>query len=230
RIEVEHQRKLATRDAAAIETRVAHMFRLDEDFREFYALCRKRGGRWRPVASGLGRMVCSPTLFEDIVKVICTTNIQWSGTMKMVSGLVERYGERGSFPSPEAIAGQHPDEFAASVRMGYRAPYVHQLAERAASGSLDPDSLRDPALPTPDLKKRLLTLKGIGPYAAATLLMLLGRYDELPIDTVCRDFAKTHYFNGRTPTDAEILSLYDDWGRWRCLAYWFDMLAARNAG
>lgn len=206
------------------------MFRLDEDLDDFYSMCRGRGGQWKKVTAGLGRLLRSPSVFEDVVKIICTTNIQWGGTKKMVAGLVEAYGKpypgdsgRKAFPLPEAIASVPPDEFAGAVRMGYRAPYVHELAERVATRKLDLEALLDPELPTTELKKRLLAIKGIGPYAAATLLMLLGRYDTLAVDTVCRDFVKKKYLDGRTPADAEIRRIYEGWGEWRFLAYWFDI-------
>jgi 3-methyladenine DNA glycosylase/8-oxoguanine DNA glycosylase len=92
-----------------------------------------------------------------------------------------------------------------------------------ASGELDVEALPNANLPTPELRKRLLAIKGVGPYAAATLLMLLGRYDELAVDTVFRLFVSKRYFNGQRPSDAEARAVYDDWGRWKYLAYWFDI-------
>ncbi len=48
-------------------------------------------------------MLRSPTVFEDLVKMICTTNCSWALTVKMVTGLVENLGRetddgRRSFP------------------------------------------------------------------------------------------------------------------------------------
>ena len=45
------------------------------------------------VTSGAGRMIRSPTVFEEVVKTICTTNCTWSATIRMVSALVEHLGE-----------------------------------------------------------------------------------------------------------------------------------------
>lgn len=186
------------------------------------------------VAKGQGRLLRSPTVFEDVVKVICTTNTQWGGTKKMVAALVGTYGEPAlnaprhrAFPRAEAIAKVGARKFATSVRLGYRAQYVYELSEKVASGQLNLEALRDLTLPTNELKKRLLVIKGVGGYAAATLLMLLGHYDELPVDTVCRDFVSRRYFNGKPPTDAEIRATYEDWGPWKSLAYWFDLRAGR---
>jgi hypothetical protein len=49
---------------------VAHMFRLDEDLSAFYELVREDELAW--CALGAGRMLRAPTVFEDVVKTICT--------------------------------------------------------------------------------------------------------------------------------------------------------------
>jgi N-glycosylase/DNA lyase len=49
---------------------VAHMFRLDEDLSAFYELVRDDELAW--CALGAGRMLRAPTVFEDVVKTICT--------------------------------------------------------------------------------------------------------------------------------------------------------------
>jgi 3-methyladenine DNA glycosylase/8-oxoguanine DNA glycosylase len=206
------------------------MFRTDEDLSPFYALCREKGGLWTRLTGGLGRLLRSPTLFEDVVKTICTTNIQWGGTVRMVAELVNAFGEpyagdatRRAFPVPAAIAAATLDSFNASVRLGYRGAYVHMLAQQVASGELELETLRDADIPTPELKKELLAIKGVGNYAAATLLMLMGRYDELAIDTEFRAFVAKKYFSGSYPSDQEAQAIYADWGRWKYLAYWFDI-------
>lgn len=223
---------LSAAERREVRAAVARMFRLDEDLSEFYALCSARGGRWARVTRGLGRLLRSPTLFEDVVKTILTTNVQWGGTKRMAAELVRAYGapypddpDRKAFPVAEAIAADSPDAFADAVNLGYRAPYVHELSARVASGALDLESLAEADLPTADLKRELLSIRGVGPYAAATLLMLAGRYDELAVDSVFREFVSERYFAGKRPGEAEARALYDSWGRWKYLAYWFDLWA-----
>ncbi|MCY4587153.1 MAG: hypothetical protein OXB98_14045 [Bryobacterales bacterium] len=233
-IEVEHSGRLSCPDCQEIERSVSRMFRLDEDLRRFHTLCRKRGAPWSAATRGLGRLLRSPGFFEDIVKTICTTNIQWGGTKRIVAGLVEEFGEsqpgrpeRKAFPTTEAIAEVDRNEFVSRVRMGYRAPYIHELATRIENRELDLESLQDASVTTATVKKRLLAIKGIGPYAAASLLMLLGRYDDLPVDSVYRDFVGKKYFPGRKPSDEQIRGVYEDWAEWKCLAYWFDLWTSR---
>ena len=229
------RKPLSSKRRAEIKAVVRRMFRLEEDFSELYSLCRKRGKPWSKLATGLGRMLRSPSVFEDVVKTICTTNIQWGGTKRMVQELTKQFGDpfpgdpsRRAFPTPESIASVSEKAFTKKVNMGYRGPYVHLLAGQIASGELDLEELLDPAIPTPELNARLRSIKGVGSYAAATLLMLLGRYDELAVDTVCREFVGKKYCGGQKPSDAEAREIYAPWGRWKYLAYWFDMWNSRQ--
>ena len=74
--------KVGVQARDALTKTVAHMFRLDEDLSGFYALVGEDGDlSWS--ATGAGRMLRAPTVFEDVVKTICTTNTSWSGTRKM---------------------------------------------------------------------------------------------------------------------------------------------------
>jgi 3-methyladenine DNA glycosylase/8-oxoguanine DNA glycosylase len=229
-VDVTHDTPLSADDEDEIRRKVAHMFRLDEDFASFYALCEARGGPWAAAGTGFGRLLRSPTLFEDVVKTIATTNTQWGGTKRMIAALVDALGEplpadpaRRAFPSPEAMAAAPPETFTETARFGYRGPYVAELARRVAEGDLELEGLLRADLPTPELKKQLLAIKGVGPYAAATLLMLIGRYDEIAYDTVFRDFVSGRYFGGERPPPREMMAVYDDWGRWRYLAYWLEL-------
>jgi len=55
----------------ALTGTVAHMFRLDEDLSGFYAVV-SRDGDLSWCATGAGRMLRTPTVFEDVVKTICS--------------------------------------------------------------------------------------------------------------------------------------------------------------
>jgi hypothetical protein len=59
------------RASSVLARTVAHMFRLDEDLSGFYAVVREDAElAW--CAQGAGRMLRAPTVFEDVVKTICT--------------------------------------------------------------------------------------------------------------------------------------------------------------
>ena len=70
-----------------ILAQLRHMLRLDEDLSMFYAVAREDPAlAW--AAGGAGRMLRSPTVYEDVVKTVCTTNCAWSGTVRQVRAVL----------------------------------------------------------------------------------------------------------------------------------------------
>jgi len=216
---------------AAIErvTRhVRHIFRLDDDLSKFYgAVVEHPEFEWI-AAAGAGRLLRSPTVFEDLVKTICTTNCSWALTSKMVSALVNALGrktrdERKSFPTAEAMAEMPVAFYRDEVRAGYRAEYLKELAERVAGGELDPEEWIRSALPTPELKRAMKQVKGVGDYAAENLLRLVGRYDVLALDSWVRATFSRLRNKRRKASDKKIEKYYSQFGEWRGLALWCDM-------
>ncbi len=213
--------------------RVGWMLGLDQDFGPFYELCAGEPKLQKVPASAKGRVLRCPTLFEDTLKTILTTNTQWGGTKRMVKTLVELYGDplqesdgtagawRNAFPTPERLAQVEPDEFRTAARLGYRGPSVSALARSVASGELDLEGLKRSDLPTPELRKRLLSIKGVGPYAAANLLMILGRYDAIPIDSYALSVVSKEFHGGARVGPAEVEAAFAGWGEWKGLAFWF---------
>jgi len=229
---VKHEGILLQAERNEIIKRVRYMLRLDENLQGFYDLCKKKGHKWKNFKEGRGYLLRSPEIFEDLVKVICTTNIQWGGTKRMVKEMVDLFGvpfpgdpALRSFPTPESISSVSLEEFKDRVRLGYRAGYIYELSARITSGGLNLNDLINTSTPTAEVKKRLIEIKGVGNYAAASMLMLLGRYDQIPVDTVFRSFMKAKYFKNKQFSEEEGLRIYEEWGRWKYLAYWNDMLA-----
>jgi 3-methyladenine DNA glycosylase/8-oxoguanine DNA glycosylase len=207
---------------------VRHSLRLDDDLGEFYRLTKKEKRlSWVARLAG-GRLLRSPTVFEDLVKTLCTTNCSWALTKNMTRNLVEKLGVEAAgggraFPTPEAMAGVGEDFYRTEIRAGYRSPYFAELAEKVASGKLDPEAWLASELATKDLKKEMKQVKGFGDYAAENLLKLVGRYDGLALDSFLRgEFYKRH--NGGAPCDdQQIVGFYEKFGPWRGLAIWCDM-------
>ncbi|MDX1663612.1 MAG: hypothetical protein R3272_07450 [Candidatus Promineifilaceae bacterium] len=238
-VRVHVDQPLTEAEETELKQEASWMLRLDEDLAPFYEMCVERGGRYAAVI-GHGRLLRSPTLFEDAVKVLFTTNTTWRQTKQMTARTVEGLGAphptlpetaevRHAFPEPAAVMEAGVAFFRDHVRAGYRADYVVALAERAEElEALRERASVEDALPTDELRKRLLSFRGIGPYAAATLLMLLGRYDYLAIDSEVRAFTSRHYFDGRTGSNAEIRALYEVWGPWKYLAYALDSGPGRD--
>ena len=218
---------------------VSWMFGLDQNFSAFYAASRLEPKLARAKKLALGRVLRSPTLFEDVIKTIFTTNTLWTVTRNMTRKLVEEFGaplssvgrvassdserriETKAFPTPEAIAASTPDFIKEKIRVGYRAPAIHDLAVRVASGQYDLEALKHSSLPTLELRKELMTFKGVGPYAAANLLMILGRHDFIPIDSYALKMVSHEWYKGNPITAKEVEKRFEKWGAYKGLAFWF---------
>lgn len=226
-VTVEVREQLSGAEREEISRKVWWMLGLGQDLTPFYALARNESRLAHMERRALGRMLRSPTVFEDSVKTLLTTNTAWTGTLRMVEALVSHFGDplpndpsRNAFPTPAQLArGSEAD--LRDLGLGYRAPFVTELARRVAEGELDLEGMKDADWPTDEVRRRLLEIKGVGEYAAASLLILLGRYDYLPVDTWARKLVSREWYNGRPVGRKEVEAAFAHWGPWKGLAYWF---------
>jgi 3-methyladenine DNA glycosylase/8-oxoguanine DNA glycosylase len=207
---------------------ITWMLDLDQDFTEFYALASQEPKLARMVDRKAGRVLRSPTLFEDVIRTILTTNTLWKHTLRMCRELTTRYGDPcpcepdlHAFPTAERLAQVDEPTLREVCRMGYRAPYVAELSQRVASGEVDLEALKTNLLSSLELRKELMTIKGVGGYAAANLLMLLGRYDYVPVDSWALKVVSNEFFAGEKVTPKQVLETFAPWGKWQGLVYWF---------
>ena len=230
-----HVRGRAPSEAATeeLKERIRHLLHLDQDLSGFYERAADDPDlSW--VTSGAGRMIRMPTVFEAVVKTICTTNVAWGGTTKMVTALVEHLGESApgappdgwqgrAFPAPAAMASRNDRFFKQTVRSGYRGPYLRAVATSVAGGTLDLEYLGRASheeLPDEELEARLLALPGIGPYGAAHVMMLIGRSSRLILDSWTRPTYAKIRRSRRPVSDATILRRFRRYGRHAGLAFW----------
>ena len=219
---------VAVSGKSLIEADVRHILRLDDNVEDFYSVIEPHDNFAWVRTMGAGRLLRSPTVFEDLVKTLCTTNCSWGLTKKMVSNLVERLGERGAngalaFPTVAAMAEQDEKFYREKIKAGYRSPFFVELAEKVASGAVEPETWLTTDMHTTELRTEIKSIKGIGDYAADNLLKLLGRYDELALDSWLRSqFYKKHNRNKPCP-DKKIERRYANFGKWKGLVLWCDM-------
>jgi 3-methyladenine DNA glycosylase/8-oxoguanine DNA glycosylase len=223
----------SARKAEAVLAGVKHLLRLDENLSDFYAMVAGDADLAWAAEEGAGRMIRSATVFEDVVKTICTTNCAWSATERMVGALVEHLGEPAAgaaaagpygraFPAPAAMAAASEDFYRDVVRAGYRGAYLKSLAASVSEGTVDLEELgrasRD-ELPDDEVNARLLALPGVGPYAAAHVMMLVGRYSPLILDSWTRPkYARLN--GGRAVKDSTIERRFRRYGPYAGLAFW----------
>jgi len=212
---------------APLAARMRKALRLDEDLAPFHRLCRAEPAL-RPIARiGLGRLLRGTSLFEDVVKAIAWTNTTWPAAVSMIT----RLGRLGAscpadrrlraFPTARAIvrAGTALREM---TGLGYRVPYLVKLAAEVLAGARDLERLETSAatMPTADLARELLGIRGVGPATAGYVLMMLGHYDRPAIDRATLRYAAALY-RGRRPTERQLRRRMARHGAWSGLVCWF---------
>jgi 3-methyladenine DNA glycosylase/8-oxoguanine DNA glycosylase len=204
-------------DIERVRALVAKMFRFRDDLAPFYAkISGDKVLGW--AGNGAGRILASPTVFEDVIKTICTTNCAWSATVRMTTALVELGG--GAFPEPALLARTSQSWYRDVARMGYRGPYVRSIANDVVSGKLDLESLAELARHSDEeVEDMLLALPGIGSYGAAHVMQLLGRHRLLVLDSWTRP-TYLRLAGKKRAADSTIRRTFARYGAYAGLAFW----------
>ena len=226
-VTIRADRPLSPESCAELARRARITLRLDHDLSGFYALCRM-DARLRAIPKyGVGRLIRGTTLFEDTVKAIAWTNTTWTQAVKMIRSI----GELGSpcpvvpelraWPDPERILGAGLRYLEGEAKLGYRAAYIMELAERVSSGDLDLEAMA--ALEdSNEMAKALLGIRGVGPASVAYLQAMLGHYDRPILDSATLGYLAKTYFRGRKPSPQQVAKRLAPYGRWKGLIMWFD--------
>lgn len=217
---VETSVALRRSESNKVRAAIMRMFRFGDDLSPFYAaIAQDPMLAW--AARGAGRILASPTVFEDVVKTICTTNCAWSATQRMTRALAELGG--GAFPEAALLAATPDSWYRDIARMGYRSSYVRAIAKLVASGKLDLEGLLDAKRHDDEsVESQLLALPGIGPYGAAHVMQLLGRHRELVLDSWTRP-KYLRVAGKRRAKDGTIRRAFARYGAYAGLAFWLSL-------
>jgi N-glycosylase/DNA lyase len=228
RLRLGSARPLATADKRRAASQMVHMLRLDSDLGPFHAMCAEDPGLAWAARRGAGRLLRSATMFEDLMKLLFTTNTSWSATEAMTKNLVAAAGSpapssRRAFPTPRQCLRDEAF-YRDVVRAGYRADAALRLARAFVDGALDDAHFLAP-MPSDDLWRRLLALHGFGPYAAGQAMRLCGHFDRLALDSWCRARLAEMAGRSKAPSDRTVERRYARWAPYQGLALWLDLTA-----
>jgi 3-methyladenine DNA glycosylase/8-oxoguanine DNA glycosylase len=219
--------KLADKDVQKMMEMMQRIFRLNEDFSGFYRYIKGYNQYKWIVELAAGRLLRSASLWEDMVKMICTTNCNWRQTRSMVNNLVQKLGcgdsEFKTFPTPEKIVGCTEKYLREKIKLGYRAPYILELAIKIIENNINLISLENWKNETKILYKEMLKIKGFGKYAAGNILKLIGKYDYLGLDSWSRKQFYQKHNKGKFCSDQEISHYYQEFAEWAGLLLWLDL-------
>ena len=225
-VEANRQGKWTGRSNEDAHAMLRGMLGIDLNLAEFYKL----GGKDFAWAKniGAGRMLRGASVFEDAVKMLCTTNCSWSLTRIMVTRFVEALGSktpsgRKVFPSPAIMSAKSEDFFRNEMKTGYRARFFKEFADKVESGTVDCENWCEHEGETADLIRIIRQSNGFGQYSAENLCKLFGRHDGLGLDSWC--VKKFPLIHGPVKGNVEkaIREHYAPFGRWQGLALWLDL-------
>lgn len=208
-----------------VERIVGDMLGLSLEFDPFYQKAGKRFHWAREL--GMGRFLRGASAFEDVVKMLATTNCSWALTKLMTTRMVESLGAatplgRRAFPTAKAMADVDLAYYRDEIRAGYRGEYFQRLARRVATGKADVESWPKFAGDVVDLGKLIRAEKGCGPYVVDNLCRLFGRFDGLGVDSFCRRKYVELFGEPDGDVNKAIRAKYKRFGQWQGLAMWLD--------
>ncbi len=166
----------------------------------------------RFISKGGGRFLRCSTFFEDFTKTVCTIHTAWRATQRMAEGLVNDIGE-GLFPTPLNVLEAGEATLTSKGRLGFRARVLLEATEELLRRGLIDESGRG----NEDriTYEEMLELRGIGPYAATHLMVLLHDFSRIPVDSEVGRFCKERH--GLDPEEIE--AFFDGWGEYRFLGF-----------
>lgn len=158
-------------------------FDLDRDYGE---ICSKLKvlGLEKETEFGRGIRILKQDPFEMIISFIISANNHIPRIKKIISGICTKFGENMgeyySFPTVQNLQKATVQDLR-DLGAGYRAEYIVHTVNMIAN-TPDFDNFVD--LNDAELKKRLVSFKGVGSKVADCIMLFgYGRYSSFPVDT-----------------------------------------------
>ena len=164
-----------------------------------------------------GIRILNQEFFECLISFIISQNNRIPMIKKVIKNISEKYGKficeyEGekyyAFPTPDELSVAD-EEGLMSCKTGFRAKYIIDAVSKVRSGEIDFDKLKD--LSYDDVKKTLMTIKGVGPKVADCVTILSrGKRSALPVDVWVKRIMYHFYFNGEDVGVNEIHRIADE--------------------
>lgn len=160
-----------------------NFFDLKTDYGEIKKKLKKYDILTKPIKYGHGIRIVKQDLFETVISFIVSANNNIKRIQMILDRLRQKLGQNMgdyyAFPTREALLSVN-EEFFTNIGAGYRAKYLYETVRL-----IDEKTLKEwDLLSTPDLRKKLIGLSGVGPKVADCILLFgYGRGDVFPVDT-----------------------------------------------
>jgi 3-methyladenine DNA glycosylase/8-oxoguanine DNA glycosylase len=215
-----------------LRRRVRFVLSLDRDLTEFYAICADHRTLHVIPKIGAGLGLRSASMTENIIKALCATNVNWTQAVKMINRLgqlgppMRHFANLCAWPTPREILRAGTTYLSQVCRLGYRVDSILSFCDDVCSGKVDPEAYIELAasadVSSDEVLSELRSIRGIGPSSAHYLLSFLDRHDRLAIDSSTVAHVGRTHMKGRKPTHRQIERIYDAYGRWKNLVWWYE--------
>nr|WP_249308746.1 DNA-3-methyladenine glycosylase [Lederbergia citrea] len=153
--------------------------------------------------------------YTTLIKSIIHQQVNMKFAITLTEQFVKTFGFNMDgvpfYPSPGTVAGLHPDQLRQLKFSQRKAEYIIDLSKQIYNGEFNLEELMH--LPDEDVIKKLVKIRGIGPWTAQSFLMFgLGRSNLFPIaDIGIQNAIKKLYGLDRKPTSEEMLQYSAEW-------------------
>jgi 3-methyladenine DNA glycosylase/8-oxoguanine DNA glycosylase len=226
RASITNDAPLSASDKTLLKQQIQRMLRLEEDFSNFHNLCKSDPMLRFAARQRCGGLLRGPDAFEDVIKTVATTNCDWRNTKSMCEKLCA-LDRDGNFPGPGTILRFSERQLATKTKCGYRARTIRTVAKMFIEGKLPLDDWASRG-EFERIRETLGEIWGIGPYALSHILVLLGDYRTIPVDSEIIKYLSRTHFNGRKITPKKAVEPYERYGDFRFLAFKFGRMARRE--
>lgn len=178
---------------------VRHYFRLDRSHDDFVMAVPRDAALAAALARFPGLRLLRQDPWEMLVSFVVSQNSNEAKIRRTIEGICKLSGDpvatdegtASRFPTPARLAALSLAQLR-STGMGYRAPYVHGVAQEVATGRLEPDLLGES--PYEEAFERLIRLHGVGAKVADCILLYgCDHQTAFPSDVWVRRFIRESY-------------------------------------
>ena len=164
----------------------------------------------KAVTNTSGLRFLKQDFFETLISYIISANNNIPRISKSVNEISRRYGKEVElegekyylFPTPEELKNVTIEEYR-ECGVGFRDKYIYNTVANINNKEIDLDELFK--MDTPNLKKELLSLMGVGPKVADCILLFsCSRVEVFPIDTWVEKIMTQLYFENNKVTKNQI--------------------------
>ncbi|WP_349408467.1 DNA-3-methyladenine glycosylase [Pseudalkalibacillus sp. SCS-8] len=217
-------------DPAVVADYLAEWFDLRRDLNAFYesVSCNSILAPLIEKHNGL-RVIGVPDLFEALCWAVIGQQVNLPFAYTVKKRFVEAYGEHLDrkdrrywlFPKPERVAMLEAEDLRELQLTQRKAEYIISIANMMADGSLSKSDLLE--LEGDQSEKKLLAIRGIGPWSAHYVLMrCLRDPSAFPIGDAGLHNALKHILGReKKPTYDEIRKIFAPWQGWEAYAVFY---------